>query len=127
MNPLLTFIPDQMTITKEELVSINIPVYNLIVFYLEILQKNGVGILVSSIIQAEALIRTINGTLIQEECPRFAHYFQLMEQQKLMLLTYWGENTGIPPLSQENPLVGKIKYYILQQSRKFLAIVVFVE
>jgi hypothetical protein len=132
ISPLLNFVPNELTATREELTSIGIPITNQIIFYLEILGRNGIGILVSSIVQAQTFIRTFNSEVIQEEYPRFAHYLQLMEQQKTTPLTYWGENIPIPTLTMANPIVGKMRYYVVQQPGmmglgKYLAIVVFSE
>ncbi len=121
---LLLLEPSQSAVQLEQLTSLGINERSIIVFYLEVLEKNGIGILVKSAVDAPILAGQLQARIIQEESPRLAHYLQVSQQNDS---DYVNTDEKIPILNFQTPLIGKIQYFIAQRQGQFFAIIAYFE
>ena len=128
-NPLITFYNDVNLFSSQDLIQFGIPLLNQCVFYIETLRMNGIGIFVDNVERAELFEKSFDLSIIQEESPRQAHYLQVITQRQASenRLIYWMINTPILPISTEEPILGKIQYYLATRENKYLAIIVLSE
>jgi hypothetical protein len=128
-NEMITFHEDEKLFSSQDLIQMGIPLLNQCVFYLETLRMNGIGVVVDNVERAQLFEQSYDLSILQEESPRQAHYLQVIAQRTASenRMMYWMINAPIIPISTENPLLGKIQYYLATRENRYLAIIVLSE
>jgi len=125
MDPLLAVLPGGDYYGVNELLEASISRDNIVIFYSELLQKNIYGVLFSTDEEAKRFAAEYMFGIIQNEYPRYAHYLQLFTQITSRMKKYWDEENIV--IKYDNPLKGKINYWMAEREGRYLVFVVYSE